>query len=459
MTKQNIVMVMWDSVRADHLPFHGYERNTAPYLSKIARDGLVLDRTYVSGVGTPTSFTGIFTGEHAHGTQANIKPAHWRESNAGRRMLQEALQEEGYHTGAFHANALMSEYYGWNRGWDVFEDHLWTETENSGTARDDVSLRAMLRDGKGWWSALKKSKLHPFLKRAGAASEAIHAKNLVLGRQAYAPWESLWDNIEAFVRGAPEPFFLFVLLVDTHHPWCAPPRHRRWEQPGLRRMHALNYAMRRWPERTGFRRRSIVNAYDNELRHADDFLFKLDMLLDEESLDPALIVGSDHGDELGEHADYGHAPAMWDTVARVPLVMRNVGETGRREGPHSLLNLGSTVLDIAGSSERLSHRGSLLGAPDGPVHVENRTMDGRALRATVSADGRYKVVEGADGGLEAYDLEEDPLEQEPIAPIPALVEEHHRVRREDPGQGVDGPEGAAELAEAVDERLTELGYK
>jgi arylsulfatase len=447
-------MMSWDSVRADHMPFHGYDRDTAPALGRMADDGLVFERAYVSGVGTPTSFSGVLTGEHAHGAQTNITPAHWRESNEGRRMLQEALQDAGYHTGGFHANALMSRFYGWDRGWDEFEDHLWTETENSGSPNDDSTIWDGLREGSPW-TALKKGVLHPILQDLNVASEAIHAKNLVLGKKAYAPWESLWPGVERFVRGAPEPWFLWVLLVDTHHPWCAPVEFREWDQPGLRTMHAYNYAMRRFPRRMGSRNQSIVNAYDNELRHADAFLEKLDLTLAKEGYDPAFIMMSDHGDELGEHGDYGHAPAMWDTVARVPLVMRNVGEAGRKPGPWSLLDLGSTVLDIAGSDERLGGRESMLGREsDGQAHIENRTMRGDALRATVV--GQNKLVDLPGRRLEYYDLADDPFEQEPREPGDALVREHLRASRPGPSSMAGSGGG---VSDEVNERLANLGYR
>lgn len=449
----NIALISWDSVRADHLPVYGYDRMTTPTLADWASRGLVFDDVHVSGVGTPTSFSGAFTGEHAHGVQTNITPAHWREANAERRLLSEALQDAGYHTGAVHANALMSRYYGWDRGWDVHKDSLWTEAGDSERERR--------------WNRIKKTTILPALRQAGVAGTAIHIRNIALKRASYANWESLWPDIKSFVSDAPEPWFLWVLLVDTHHPWFPPETYRRWDQPGFRKTHALNYAMRRWPDRVGVRNPKIVNAYDNELRHADAFLARFERLLRRTGSEGVpVIVHSDHGDELGEHGDYGHAPAMWDTVTRVPLIMWNVGEVGRVSGPHTLLDLGSTVLQLAGADERLGGRPGLLGderVDREHVFVENRTVDGDARRAVVAADG-WKAVHIPDGTKrhhrEAYHRPTDPREQ--VDRVEEVPVEHldalDQFEQDRTGSRVLESDADEPLSPEAHDRLAELGY-
>lgn len=445
---QNVLLVSWDSLRADHCSFHGYARDTAPYLASVAEDGLRFDDVQVPGVGTITSFTGAFTGEHADATQDDIEPAAWRESNADRRLLSEALQDAGYHTGAIHSNALMSRTYGWNRGWDVYKDNLVTE------ASDDS-------DSARRWNRIKKRTLLPTLRRLGVGGLAVHGRNIALKIPSYVPWEEMWDDVEAFVRDAPEPWFLWVLLVDTHHPWYAPEEYREWPQLGFRKSHAWNYLMRRRPELAGRRRPSIVNAYDNEIRHADAFLRRLDDALAEYGHeDAALLVHADHGDELGEHGEYGHGSHhMWDSLTRVPLVARNVGETGRVSGPHSLLDLGSTVLDVAGSDERLGGRPSLLGderADRDAVVVENLTADD----ANCAAVGpEWKALYHPDSGWAAYHRPSDPLEDEDrFGDHPEALEARLREHRRDRAGVTVTAEGSDEDMTDVQERLTNLGY-
>lgn len=459
--RPNIVMVSWDSVRADHMPFHGYGRNTCPFVNaKIEADeALVFENAQVSAVGTPASFSGVFTGRHASGTMESPNPNHWRSSLEGKRLLPEALQDAGYYTGGFHFNALMSSGFGWNRGWDVYEDHLWDGQSEAGPSDGD--------DGDADGGV--KQRLYDFLQRRDMANFVMHAKKMAAGEMPEA-WESMWDDIAAFVEDAPEPWFLWVLLIDTHHPYYAPESAHRWPQPGIRSTYAFNYLMRRHRNVVGERRQSIINAYDNTMLYADDFVERLSETLAAEGYaDAPFIFHSDHGDEMGEHANYGHRPLMYDTVTRVPLVMWNVGRTGTRDGPHSLLDLGNAVLELADSDERLGEGRSLLSETDArdAVTIQNLLTD--ELGRTAAAVGpEWKVLYHPEGewghGLdfqtdswEAYRHGDDPMEQtNRWGDHPAELEDRLREQLEtDPGTTDDDDE---DLDSQTEERLRELGY-
>lgn len=448
--KDNIVMVSWDSVRSDHLPTYGYERNTTPFVAEHADDALVFENTHASAVGTPASFTGVFSGEHASGSMLSPDPGHWKRANADRDLLSEYLQNEGYYTGAFHQNALMSHHFGWDRGWDVYEDHLWTEGDEGEALTDDANWRG---------------RLFEFLQERDMATFATHLKKMLSG-ESPATWEAMWPDIEAFVEDAPEPWFLWVLLIDTHHPYYPPRSAQEWPQPGVRSTYAWNYAMRRHRDLVGERRDGIVNAYDNTLRYADQFVERLTGKLEEEGYgDAPFVFHSDHGDEFGEHVNYGHRPTMYDTVTRVPLMMWNVGETGRREGPHTLLDLGNAVLDIAGSDARLGQGRSLLDADDERERVVVQNLLNEYGKAAAVVDEEWKVLYHPHGdwgqgrdieGYEAYRVSDvlerdDRLGEEPEASRELL----ETVLSEDAAEIDAGDEG---IDADVQERLSELGY-
>lgn len=450
-SRPNIILVTWDSVRADHLPVYGYDRDTTPKLAEMADDGLVFEDVQVPAVGTPASFTGMFTGRHGPGSMERPFPQHWRQVTENVRLLPEALQDAGYHTGGFHFNALMSSQFGWDRGWDVYEDHMWTDGDEAGVE-------------SGW-----KKSVYELLQRADLANFAVDAKRMAEGRPP-ARWEAMWDDIATYIRTAPQPFFLWVLLIDTHHPYFAPTEHHEWPQPGVRTTYALNYLMRRYRAVVGERRPSIVNAYDNTIRYADAFLERLRRTLADEGYgDDPLIVHSDHGDELGEHANYGHRPLMYDTLTRVPLIMENVGASGRIEGPTTLLNLGSTVLDLAGSEERLDDRPSLLSserAEANHVTVQNIMEDGIRMAAAVGPAWKVLYHPEGDWGArafpeeswEAYDRRSDPMERynrwgEHPDSLEAAVRAQLRT-----GESIGGADTDDTLEGNTERRLRELGY-
>ncbi len=453
--KPNIVLVSWDSVRADHIPMQGYDRNTTPFLESQIEDALVFENTHAPAVGTPASFSGVFSGEHSAGSMMQLDPEHWRQANSDRTLLAEHLQDEGYHTGAFHVNALMSAEYGWDRGWDVYSDGMWDKEPGESAESSDS-------DESGF--DVKRSIFNQ-LQKVDMAHLAVHLKKIATGEHPVR-WEELWPDIEDFVSEAPEPWFLWVLLIDTHHPYFAPLEHQKWEQPGVRGTYATNFVMLRDKKWVGERRQSVVNAYDNTYRYADKFVERLTDTLEQEGYgDDPFIFHSDHGDELGEHANYGHRPLMYNTVTQVPLMMWNVGETGRRDGPHSLLDLGNAILELAGSDTRMGEGKSLLSDDRKVVQIQNLLDEYGRCAAAVGDE--WKVLYHPEGdwghggyitpGREAYNIEDDPMEKnDRYGEHPQEIEDALDEQLASTVSIVDEEE--AGMSGDVQERLSELGY-
>lgn len=445
--RDNIIMVSWDSARADHFSFYGYDRETTPYLSSQLDDALILEDTHVSAVGTPASFSGVFTGQHSDGNILNPDPGHWSTSLENKTLLPEILQDAGYHTGAFHFNPLMSSEFGWNQGWDTYQDGRWAKEVDQNDGSGDL-----------------KKKVFEELQKYDMANFAMHLKKMIGGGKP-EHWEKLQDEISGFIEDAPEPFFLWVLLMDTHHPYLPPEEHRHWPQPGTRSTYAYNYVMRRHRDLVGTQNQKIINSYDNTYRYADMFMQWLDGKLEEQGYgDDPMIFHGDHGDEMGEHANYGHRPLMYNTVTEVPLVIRNIGETGRKEGPHSLLDLGGTILDLAGIDEELGNSKSLLTTNRGPAVVQN-LLDERRAAAVVGDE--WKVLYHPEGewghGLdfgssrrEAYQQVDDPREQDNrwVEAPEDLKETLDRQMERD--YGISGSNTG--IDQATEDRLRELGY-
>ena len=62
---RSIVLVTLDALRADHCGYVGYERDTTPTIDRLASDGLAFETAVAPGTNTPSSMTGVFTGQHA----------------------------------------------------------------------------------------------------------------------------------------------------------------------------------------------------------------------------------------------------------------------------------------------------------------------------------------------------------------------------------------------------------
>jgi arylsulfatase A-like enzyme len=114
----NIVLVVLDSVRYDHLGHNGYQRNTTPHLDRLAKESIVFDSAYSHAPWTHPSVASIMTGMHPvdHGV------AQWNHKLKKRRFtLAEALHEKGYHTQAHVGSVLFKPSFGYRQGFDVYD--------------------------------------------------------------------------------------------------------------------------------------------------------------------------------------------------------------------------------------------------------------------------------------------------------------------------------------------------
>ena len=167
--------------------------------------------------------------------------------------------------------------------------------------------------------------------------------------------------------------------------------------------------------------------YDGEVAWSDALLGRLDAALTAAGLRERtlVVVTSDHGEGLDEHAESVHGFFVYETTLRVPLLLRGPGITPGTQIPvvARTVDLLPTVLDLAGlgaDTPRVSGRSlapALRGAPLDPAVsfaeslwplVHYGWSDLRALR-----DGRWKYILAPRPEL--YDLETDPGETRNLA--------------------------------------------
>jgi arylsulfatase A-like enzyme len=183
-----------------------------------------------------------------------------------------------------------------------------------------------------------------------------------------------------------------------------------------------------------------------------------------------LVVTSDHGEEFGEHGDWGHARTVYDEVLHVPVVVSAPGRVpaGRRIAtPVSLVDLPPTLLALAGvpvppDLDGVSQMPQLTGdaaAPDRAVFaVTGATAARPAQIAARLRSTKWILTESTPPVLAAYDLIADPGEQRPLED-PALLEQgriliaQYRTLGAKAAASVEVP-----IGDATRRRLEALGY-
>jgi len=376
----------------------GYHRKTTPTLDWMARKGLYFKNAITSGVGTPTSMVGVFTGDYSYIDSEETKFEPWRCELAQRRTLAQVLLENGYSTGAIHPNVFVSHYYGFNKGFVYFYDFL-SENKNM-LSRLTMKFRRFSR---------------------GKLSILRNLINLMQKEEVFKPWESYYDLIIDWVERAEKPFFLWVLLLDTHHPYIAPKKFRKgsfldnvdlilFSRRGQKANWKLNLSEKE--------RRKLIDAYDDSIFYADSFIKKL--WGDLKSDDPIFIVHADHGEGFGEHGFYSHPPYLYEEFIHVPLIIYNADIKGKIEAPVSLLGIAPTILELIGKQNEFIFESILRVRKS---WVISKVFKGGKRRLAVRMKN-WKFIVGQKDVEELYYLKQDPYEQE------NLINKHPELAKE-----------------------------
>jgi arylsulfatase len=386
---RNVVLVTADSLRADHCGYMGYGRDTTPTLDRMAADGLVFENAVSPGPSTPESMSATHTGEFLkpyYTGEEDSAIVHRRESI--RRHLSrnptiaDELSKAGYTTIGFSPNPFTSRHFGFQRGFDHYEDFL-AESRTLG-----IYDRLFERFVSGQTSL---TPIRLFL-------------NWVEGEEIFKSWEQYYEDVLAQVRAAEEPFFLWVFLLDTHLPYLVD-RHRR---DGVSWLDMWRYNLRLYTGDedpfTEAERRKLVSLYDSTVKLVDSFLDRLTSDLGE--YDPAYVFHGDHGEAFGEHGTYGHDPFMYEENIHVPYVVSNVGRSGRYERAVSLRTIPSAIADIADIDDPF---GTGLPSEAGESPVLCNPFGKRSAFRT-RAEKFIWTGDLPDGNAELYDLEADPGE-------------------------------------------------
>jgi arylsulfatase A-like enzyme len=452
----NVLLVVMDTVAAEHLGLNGYARSTSNTLVELAQRGIRFDSARSTCSWTLPSHASMFTGRWFH----EISPGWLTPLDKTYPTLAEFLGDRGYATSAFTANyTYCSRDSGLARGFTHFEDHYFPElTCFKMSALVNRVLEAIQAGGDFLEGTLEIEKFRPYLKYLWWLMDTNRKEAEVVNRQ-FLDWLS--------TRGQPErPFFTFLNYYDAHYPYQLTPG----------RMHrfgaiAIDFATRdmiqKWPllGKATLSPKDIafaVDAYDECIADLDE---QLGVLFDELERrgtlkNTWLIVVSDHGESFGEHDGvFRHGESLYQTEVHVPLLIVPPGGAAERviKQSVSLRELPATIVDVLGMTAGAPFPGDSLARlwnEDRPAADPGGVTANSALAEVVPLD----PVEGGPagpgkkvwplGGLaadgwsyirregevfeELFDLRIDPKEQKNLANDPAARTTLGRMRAQLP---------------------------
>ncbi|MBM3234694.1 sulfatase [Candidatus Poribacteria bacterium] len=272
----NVILISIDSLRADHLGCYGYPKPTSPNIDALANESVVFTNAISTTTWTLPAHISMLT---------SLYPEVHQVINDGNKLSDKAvvcaeiMKEAGYLTAGFVSGPYLSSKFGYNQGFDLYDDYTINYSSNEESHR-------------------------------GITSPKIH--------QQVTKW--LEQNYRS-------PFFLFIHYWDVHYDYVPPPPFDTMFDPDYtgiitgqdyERNELINPQM---PERD---LEHIIALYDGEIAFTDSYIGKLMTYLKKLDIyeNTMVILTSDHGDEFFEHGCKGHRNNLFDETLKVPLIIK-----------------------------------------------------------------------------------------------------------------------------------------
>ncbi|MFT5041817.1 MAG: arylsulfatase A-like enzyme [Hyphomicrobiaceae bacterium] len=276
---RGVVLIVIDTLRADHLGTYGSMRGLSSRIDRMAGDGLIFARATAASSWTRSSLATVHLG-----VSPEVHGVHDREHSLPPTMptLAGTLSAAGVETVGLHANVNTGASFGFSRGFDHYA-HATATRKYPEDSDPLVSAETMTRE--------------------------------------------VLEEIDEREMGSQRPFFFSVHYVDPHDPYFDHPELGRGAQPAgrfngsrkaLQRMDSLPAA-----KRTPLDEERIRFLYEGEVQWVDRHVGGLLDGLAERGLlkDCLVILTSDHGEGLWEHGERAHGRDLYEEQIHVPLIV------------------------------------------------------------------------------------------------------------------------------------------
>lgn len=325
----NIVVIVVDALRADHLSSYGYERQTTPNIDRLASEGILFENAIATSSWTPPSHASLFTGRYVYEHGADLKPLDYRYPT-----IAEDIQKLGYRTGAFLGNyENLNRTVGLARGFQRYEDYY----QSLGSMVNNTLLGHLI--------------IYEGLHRVFGMDNPVGRK---LASQIN---DSTLDWID---RHPENPFFIFINYFDTHDPYT-PPQPYRSKFSSVKNPGGLINSY--WDEDHIYilsspeQLQEEIDAYDGAIAYVDDKISQFIEGLQKRGLteNTIVIILSDHGESFGEHGLLHHHNSLYREMIHVPLIFWGPEQLPgglRITQPVSIAAIPATVLNLVMDSEQ-----------------------------------------------------------------------------------------------------------
>lgn len=405
----NILVIVMDTLRADHLSSYGYNRPTSPNIDRVALGGVLFENAFSTSSWSLPSHASLLTGlyPHEHGAEINY-------FNGLSPTLAEALRERGFRTAAFSANQTwFTVSRGFGPGFLHFEDFFNSLADMAARTLYGRKIEQFVLVPLGYED-------YPGRKRAEEVTQ---------------------ETLRWIGRDARRPFFAFLNYFDLHDPYL-PPQPYRSKFSKIRNPGGIINTMRLryYPTLTPEQLQDEMDAYDGAIAYVDAEIGRLLSGLEERGLaaNTLVVITSDHGESFGEHGLLTHVNSLYREVIQVPLIFYWPGHTPqglRLSQSVGNVSLPTTLMELIGAGDQTTFPApSLVQLWTSPDHhpawpdllaelsqfhyeeVKKNPAYYGAMKSLLNPQWHY--IQHEKFGPALYDWRQDPAETQDLAHTP-----------------------------------------
>ena len=317
----NVLIIIVDALRADHLSAYGYSRRTSPNFDSLATRGALFTSAVAPSSWTLPSHASLLTGRLESEHQAGDTKAFLDDRFP---IMSSTFEQMGYRTAAFSGNSyVFSRRAGFGRGFMHFEDGSLVEKLLQ------TNLGRHLLNQLGLW----------------------RMADISLGRQTA---QVISRNAFRWITRSHKPFFVVINYFDVHAPYTPSMEYmRRFSSREPLRDQAF------WPLDVQLKPQQLqdqIDAYDACILYTDANISQLLNDLQQSGYmdNTVVVITSDHGEAFNEQGFVFHGQSLYWNLIHVPLLIYAPGRVSPSyiQTPVSLLSVPSTLLSLVHGSAK-----------------------------------------------------------------------------------------------------------
>lgn len=379
---QNLILIVVDAMRADHLGTYGYSRQTTPNIDRLAQNALVSLNAHSQSNWTCTAMASLFSGTYpaVHKIYNSFESGMNRYSLLPDQLtiIPEALKQKNLYTVAITSCGWVSPHSNYDQG---FDDFLLVERN------DDIIIDAALpiitaKKDKDFFMYIHLLDLHDYYFFKNEQNKFV--------KSSY----NLSPTMETLL--SKEPSDVYQTLGQIRDP----------EDLSAEDLDFL------------------IDVYDSYLFYTDKLIGKIIQTLKDNNISQktTLIITADHGENFFEHNRLLHGgDGLYNEVTHIPLIIHNPSlfpEKRIISEPVEIIDIFPTILDLfdigeirVGDIKQIQGNSLFSPNPNKTIFAENASRN----RNKIIKENWSYILHRDTQKRELYNLDEDPLEQNNLA--------------------------------------------